>query len=231
MESPKLSVIVVSLNTPAVLSRCLGALTGSAPAGSRVEIVAVGDWPVEDDSFAQVRAAFRTVTWIDAPGSTVPQRRSLGIERTQGEIVALLEDDCVAADGWCRSVLRAHESPAVAIGGAIAPGNCAKSLDWAVYFCEYSRFMPPFAGPVDALPGNNVSYKRAALIELDPSGSAKGFYETFFHWKLQESGRSLLADPALAVTNVNSWGYVHVLGVPFHHGRSFAGLRVDGRRR
>ena len=108
-------MIVVALNGPAVLHRCLAALVGQAPAESGVEIMVVGDWRAYPEALAAVRGAFETVRWIDADGSTVPQRRSLGLGRARGDIVALLEDDCLVGDDWCRAVLQAHASPEPAI--------------------------------------------------------------------------------------------------------------------
>jgi hypothetical protein len=125
---------------------------------------------------------------------------------------------------------RRAPKPDVAIGGAIEPGCYERRLDWAVYFCEYSRYMMPFSGSVARLPGNNVSYKREILSRFaETEWPSEGFHESDFHRKLRAAGISLLADPALAVQNVNSWRARQVLGVPFHHGRAFAGRRLRGR--
>lgn len=227
----RLNVIVVSLNGPRLLRRCLEALMLDARETQGVEVAVVGDREEEPRAFVSLREAFPDARWISAPpGATVPAKRWLGIANTQEEIVALLEDDCVVPVGWCRALRVAHGEPDVAVGGAIEPGRYRRELDWAVYFCEYSRFMLPFAGRVATLPGNNVSYKRAILSQFSQDGwSTEGFYEGDFHRKLRTAGIRLLADPSLAVQNVNSWGGRHVLGVPFHHGRAFAGRRLRGR--
>jgi hypothetical protein len=196
-----------------------------------VSVAVVGDWDSEPGAFVSLREAFPSARWIPAPpGATVPAKRWLGIASTGEDVFALLEDDCVVPAGWCRALRAAHLSPEVAIGGAIEPGGYRKGLDWAVYFCEYSRYMMPFSGHVAALPGNNVSYKRAFLTRFDHEEWAReGFYEGDFHRRLRAAGLSLLADPSLAVENVNSWGAAQVLRVPFHHGRAFAGRRLRRR--
>lgn len=196
-----------------------------------VEVAVVGDWKGEPGDFVSLRKAFPAARWITAPrGATVPAKRWLGIASTNDEIVALLEDDCVVPPGWCRALRACHDSPDVAIGGAIEPGRYETGLDWAVYFCEYARYLVPFAGRVETLPGNNVSYKRAILARFDQKEwPTEGFREDVFHRKLRTAGISLLAEPSLAVTNTNSWAPAQVLGVPFHHGRAFAGMRLRGR--
>jgi hypothetical protein len=196
-----------------------------------VDVAVVGDWNSDRGALVSLREAFPEARWIAAPASaTVPAKRWLGIASTSEDVVALLEDDCVVRPGWCRALRAAHGSQDVAIGGAIEPSSYERRLDWAVYFCEYSRFMMPFAGRVTSLPGNNVSYKREALTRFgEAEWPAEGFYEGDFHRRLRAEGLSLLADPALAVENVNSWRAAQVLGVPFHHGRAFAGRRLRGR--
>lgn len=221
---PKLSIIVVCLNSMQVLKKTLDALAPQV-IPDEVEALVVGRWGDRPDS-AALRARYRDLTWIAAPSeSTVPQLRTLGMRRCSGDIVALLEDDCVITDAWCRAVLRAHEAPFPAIGGAIAPGAKYSLLDWAIYFCEYGRFMPPLSGVVSALPGNNVSYKRAILCNSDEDA---GFQDVFFHWRLQQSKIDLIAEPGLVVSNVNHWSLRHVTAVPFHHGRAFAAKRSTG---
>jgi hypothetical protein len=219
---PKLSVIVVCLNNARVLERCLAALRTQSKS-SDVEVLAVGRW-IDESDHTKLRERFSQVHWIDAPKEdTVPLMRTRGIAASHGAIIALLEDDCVVADGWCQGIIDAHQANPDAIGGAIEPGDDYKNIDWAVYFCEYARFMAPFAGAVSALPGNNVSYKRAVVSDLINSD---GLYDVFFHWQLQQSGKILVADPRLIVYNANHWSLAHVTSSPFHHGRAFAGMRA-----
>jgi hypothetical protein len=195
-----------------------------------IEIVAVGNWAAEEQPGASpedfgVRQRLPGIRFLPVSAhTTVPQMRTLGILHSQGEIVALLEDDCVVADDWCLAVLRAHEGSDPVIGGSILPGGYRRLLDWAVYFCEYARFMPPFSGARDALPGNHVTYKRTALPPLE---SSQGFYEVFFHTDLLKSGAKLIADPTLMVKNINHWSSRHITRTPFHHGRAFAGMRAQ----
>lgn len=142
--------------------------------------------------------------------------------------MALIEDDCLVADGWCDAILGAHGSAAGAIGGPIEPGPYRTSLDWAIYFCEYARFMRPFAGRVDVLPGNNISYAKSALGKLDEEVEGeRGFYETFANQRLLDAGDTLMAVPEAAVSNINSWPAAHLTAVPFHHGRGYAALRCE----
>lgn len=228
MANSRLSVIVVCLNSSDVRVVCLDALEAQANLSS-TEILAVGHWGKEekypgfDHGSLSPRERFPNVRWLSVSDeTTVPQMRTCAIQQSRGDIVALLEDDCVVLDGWLSKVVQVHAGDRLIIGGAIAPGKYRRLLDWAVYFCEYARFMPPFSGAQNALPGNHVAYKKSVLSVVK---SGEGFYEVFFHDAWQRSGGQLIADPELVVKNVNHWSFRHITNVPFHHGRAFAGMR------
>ena len=221
----RLSIIVVSFSSPSILERCLAALVAQAEP-VRADVVVVSR-PMPDE---QLRGRFPGVHWISAPPeATVPRMRSIGIGASRGDVVALLEDDCLVADGWCAALLSAHEGPWAAVGGPIEPGDYHRALDWGVYFCEYGRFMMPFGGDVAVLPGNNISYKRSALDALATKAGDVGFYETFANARLQQSGHTLKAAPVMSVRHINSWSREWLTGLPYHHGRGYAGLRLAGR--
>jgi len=219
----------VSFNRLDVLTQCLDALTAQA-AGLDVEVIVVRDAGHQDTS--DVKSRFSHVRWIDPPArATVPEMRQLGMRACQGDIVALLEDDCVVDPAWCLAVIEAHASDDAAIGGAVEPGRYGRALDWAVYFCEYGRFMLPLRPQANialALAGDHVTYKRAALHET-LSDLADGFIDMFVHTSWANARVPMRTEETLVVRNVNSWSLRHVTMVPYHHGRAFAGERFSGR--
>jgi hypothetical protein len=239
---PALSVVIVSYSPAPSLHLCLTALDGQRHRLG-IEVLVIRGEPLPDEVEEALAARFPDVRMIAAPAkSTVPWMRAMGILDSRGEVVALLEDDCIPDPGWLSALAAAHAGPEAAVGGCIAPGRYGRALDWAVYFTEYGRFMPPLTpGRAGALPGTNVAYKRSALGSLaeawqrssaDVRGS--GLYEAFLHQELLRTGAGLKADPRLLVTNVSSWETSRALRSRFHHGRGFAGLRVaagpPGRR-
>jgi hypothetical protein len=81
--------------------------------------------------------------------------------------------------------------------------------------------------PTPDLPGNNVSYKRAALDALPLS---EGFYDVFVHRRWSAEGRGLRADATIVIRQANFRTWHHVTAMPFHHGRGFAGSRFPGAK-
>lgn len=224
-----LSVVVVSFNPLPQLARCLGSLSAQRDYPP-TEVLVVGNWSDKEPAqLAALRHAFPQVTWIDGMGGTIPRLRSLGVEASGGDVVALLEDDCVVDGDFGLAVLRAHTTPHVAVGGAVEPGGYRRAVDWAAYLCDYSQYMLPFAGgDTTVLPGNNVSYKRAIVGEVLALGGANGLQEAFVHAALGRSGRPMKSDPRIVVRNEHSWAMADVSAVPFQHGRAFGGQRARG---
>ena len=71
-----LSIVIVSLNSAALLERCLAALDEQAER-SVAEVLVVRDPTTSGEVGRRLRRRFPRVRWLDAPpGSTVPAMRS-----------------------------------------------------------------------------------------------------------------------------------------------------------
>ncbi len=227
---PRLSVVIASSNDASMLDQCIKALAPHVVSGE-VELIVVR---AADRSAGLGRHALLTETtalhWIDAPArSTVPRLKGLGIAASRAERIALLEDDSVVAAGWCHQAMSTPESTA-AVGGAVEPGPYRRALDWAVYFCEFGRFMLPVPTMPNApLPGNNVVYSRWAIAAL-PATARHDLRDAFVHAAWQRDAVPTAVNGSLVVHNINTWSMAYVTSAPFHHGRAYAGERFGGRR-
>lgn len=230
LEPPAMSVVVVSFNrTMQLLEECLRALEDQ-PIAKRMEIIVVryGREDRENSERAVPLAdRFPDVICVEASEGTIPHMRRLGVAQSRGSVVALIEDDCIVNADWAAAILRAHASPYAAVGGAVEPSAYRSAIDWAAFFCDYSRFMLPFdRGETWVLPGNNVSYKRAVVPELLAITEHDGLQEAFVHRRWHEDGKSMLADPQIVVRNEHRWRVADVVATPFFHGRAFGGQRA-----
>ena len=160
------------------------------------------------------------------PATTVPVLRAEGIRRSTGDVVALAEDHCTFAVDWASAVMKIHGLPHAVIGGAVENGAAQSALGWAVYFYDYGRYMLPLtAGPAAALSGNNVSYKRAALLEVEGS-FREGLYEPFTHSELARRGHALYLSPEMVVYHQKQYRLGEAAAQAYHLARSFAAKRV-----
>lgn len=105
--------------------------------------------------------------------------------------------------------------------------GCDRLLNWAVYFCDYSRYqLPVSAGPVDYLSDVNVCYKRAAL-ESTRHLWRERYHETTVHWALQRAGETLYLSAEPVVDQIrDGLALGPLLRERFAWGRLFGYTRV-----
>jgi len=103
-----------------------------------------------------------------------------------------------------------------------------RTVDWAAFFCEYVKFMPPVPrGVVAEIAGNNSVYDRGVLERLGPE-ALEEVWESFLHDRMRALGVPFHSDPDLVVVHKKRFGYLYFLSQRYHYSRSFAGMRMKG---
>ena len=223
--APKLSIVIAAWNGEAMLRECLQSLKGQGETAD-IEIIVAANFGGEIRLACELE--FGNLTFLAQPAETsVPQLRSAGIAAARGEIVALAEDHCIFDAEWCAEIKKAHLLDHSVVGGSVENSEGQRALDWAVYFYDYGRYMPPnSAGEVASLSGNNVSYKRAALEDVRDL-FREGFFETFVHQELARRGHRLYLAPSAIVYHRKRYEFGAALVQCFHLARSFAARRTS----
>lgn len=219
----RLSVVVAAAHSLQGLEACLASLQGQVSNG--VEVIAVYNYG--EDVGHSLKRTFPFVILIALPpATTVPELRARGIQASTGEIVALLEDNVTVSPAWCRAVTEAYDVSHAIVGGPVERVGRHRAVDWAVYFYEYGKYMLPLAqGESETLAGNNVSYSRALLDDMQ-SEWRDGLFEAFLHEQLRAQGSTLYMAPQAVVYHTMRYGAGKVLKQCYHHGRHFAGRRT-----
>jgi glycosyl transferase family 2 len=223
---PVVSVVIASVSGLPAIAECLDALTRQE--GHVATEILVVDRCGEATRRA-LRGRFPSVQVVAAePGTSVPALRALGMARARGRMIAILEDHCNVERGWLQAIARQREAGALVVGGAVENGSVERTVDWAAFFCEYARFMPPVPrGVVREITGNNSVYDRGLLERLGPEARAE-VWESFLHDRMRVLGVPFQSDPDLVVIHKKSFGYLRFLAQRYHYSRSFAGMRLRG---
>lgn len=232
LMKPKLSIIIGSQNARSSISDCLKALE-SQRNGEEVEILVVDN--STDGTAAIVRKEFPHIKLVDSDQhKLMPQLWETGIQQSTGECVALTTSHFVPASNWIKEILKAHEDPYPAIGGAIENDKASGLVNWAIYFCRYSPYMLPFGEKtVEDFAGDNASYKRSALDRCREV-RRDGFWESFVHAEMRRQGLQLLITPSIVVYHQKSFALVGFMKQRFWHGRQFGSeraLKISGLKR
>ena len=208
-----LSVVVVPLVGGAALEACVAAL---AHAGAQwVLVVASGPCPPVPD-----------VTCIVArPGSSVADRRMIGLRAAATPLVAFLEDTCLPEPGWGAALRAAFAAPDVLVAGG--PVRIARSLPprlKALAIGEYARFAAAHdveATEIDALAGANFAVRRAAFARAP---MPHGLVDNLVFDEARRSGGRVVFHRLARVAYVAGPPQQTRLSARFHHGRIYGGL-------
>ncbi len=220
----RLSIVVVSIYSHQSLLRCLDSIL-ACENQDKIEIIVANS---SSDNFLPCLAIkYPRVRFIQFSENTgIPDLSAEGIAQASGEIIAFTDSSCLVDSDWVTSILKAHQSKSAVVGGGVEINGLTKAVDWAAYFCEYGEFMRPLkSGVVNALPGNNISFKRSALLIGNEFVKNK-FWKTFWCQRLQAEGVELISEPAMLVYYTKNFRLVPFLIRRFHHGRCFAGMRA-----
>jgi hypothetical protein len=234
----RLSVVVTIVDGGTALVRCLRALATQV---EPPEMQVIVPWDATVEGMVAVSREFPSFEFLamgDVPTSSSPKspaglhelfdrRRAAALAAATGEIVAMIEDRGVPRPDWARALVAAHERlPHAVVGGAIDNG-VDSAWAWAVYFCDFSRYQPPFeAGPRSYVSDVNIGYKRRALEQTADLWRQR-YHETTVHWALARVGEVLYLTPEFAVdehrTGLTTWP---LLQERFAWGRLFAYTRA-----
>jgi hypothetical protein len=225
MAEPELSIVVAASHAAHTLAKCLDAL-GPQIAAVSTEVLVVASTDVEA-RLAHERLPGACVLQA-AADALIPTLWGMGVSAARGRVLALTVATCVPDAQWVDAIVRAHTEYHTAVGGAIENAPVASLLDWAQYFVLYTPFMLPFEpGPLE-VPGENGTYKRAALAEQMNWIRAHGFWASEINARLREEKRSLWGDPRLVVYHQPSCSLLGFARQRFAHGR-LAGCRRAAR--
>ncbi|NNM20034.1 MAG: hypothetical protein HKO55_02005 [Gammaproteobacteria bacterium] len=233
-----ISVVIVSLVGGDALGGLLGSLKPAAD-----ECLVLLD---EGNNVSQLREQFPAVQFVSRQDLSVPMARKRGAHLASGDIVALLEDTSLPAPGWRDAVVAAFSRPGVvAAGGPVLLAARLGARFLALGSAEYGRFHPDRISrlvdepegsetipegllPVTRLPGNNIAYRRAPLMEM-LSQNESGLIEGEVNEALMARGFNLYIEPAMVVTYGMADEHGARLRTRFNHGRLFAGNRIAGQ--
>jgi len=181
---PALSIVVASFCGDESLRRCLGSL--EAQRGD-AEVIVVG--ALEPAGANRLAASFPWMTVYLAPqGSSVFRLRSLGVARSRGSVIVLLEDHCSVTRGWLEAFVAARADAQRHLGGPVAAGPVGSIRAFSLFLMEYGALMPPLAETHgDAVLAVNAAYAREPLLACRDVWE-HAFYDNEVRDSLREAG-------------------------------------------
>lgn len=168
-QAPLVSVVVMTFNRPEALHRCLASLTTQSLSRQSQEVVVVdvSTSPV-DQVLEPFRQQLRLIHHPTANGG-VAANRNVGAELASGEVLAFLDDDCVASPTWLAElVATVQDDPSVLVGAPTvhpAPETVSAAAGQVITELVDGFFNPPGQEP-SFLPGLNFALNRRRYLSL-----------------------------------------------------------------
>jgi glycosyltransferase involved in cell wall biosynthesis len=227
-RKPALSVVIASYNSERTIHRCLSSLQ-SQETDEDFEIIVVDS--STDHTAEIVEAEFPEARLVRfSERRFCGDARNVGLSLAKGDIIALTDADCTVTVTWVDEILTAHQSPHLAVGGAIANAEPSGLVSWAAYFCEFSRWMPGSSPRwLDDIAGANVAYKKKAFEAYGCFIAGTYCSDTDFHWRLGRDGHRLLFLPQIRVSHHSIPTLGRFVRHEFEHGACFARVRTHGQ--
>jgi GT2 family glycosyltransferase len=167
---PSASVIVVTLNRPEDVRRCLASFHDTLPDHCEAIVVDAS----ADDKTAAVVCEFPRARYLHSSVRNRCVQRNLGIQASNREVVAFLDDDCIAQPGWLTELLRGYTDPFIlSVVGAIQEEGLEQfPTDQAPVLTAHGLTQPitnwpcPTTREVLNGQGGNMSFRRVAILEI-----------------------------------------------------------------
>ncbi|MDP9173941.1 MAG: glycosyltransferase [Planctomycetota bacterium] len=211
------SVIIVTLNRPDCVRRCLNCLLEQQPAADQLIVVDAS----ADDLTEKVTAEFPGVIYLrNVKGyGRMTASRNIGLKQASGELIAFVDDDAFARPGWLKNLLASYADPKVgAVGGRACNGVAGEE---AVGVNEIGQLRrngtltgnfgadPKRIIEVDHVMGCNMSYRRAVIAQLggfreDYPGISGVREDSDMCVRVKKLGLGVLFNPAAIVDHIGA---------------------------
>ncbi len=225
MSVASASVVVVTLERPNHVGRCIEHLLGQTTAPSEIIVI---DSSVGNDTEHLVLERFPSVTFrrTAAGRGATAAARNLGFGLASGEVVAFVDDDAYAEPDWLEHLLSPYEDPEVGgVGGRQIrhqPGELTEGVDAIGRLQPDGTITGNFAADpgrtvgVDHLLGANMSFRRKVIEEI--GGIRDGYFGTCLREETDLCLRVANADYRLVFTPD---AVVEHVAAPYPKGRRF----------
>jgi GT2 family glycosyltransferase len=149
--SPRMSVVICSLNGADGVARCLRAL-GAQSIRPALELIVVDDGST--DATSQVAGALGATVIRHGFNRGIAAARNTGVTAASAEVVAFLDDDCEPCPSWAETLLASYDRDIIAVGGAVIPNRGTGLV--LEYLARHNPILPQ---ELELASSNNIVYR------------------------------------------------------------------------
>lgn len=212
-----LTVIVVTLNRPTCVHRCLTCLSAQTTRAQQIIVVDASG----DDLTRKVVAEFGEMLYLrnESGWGRMTVSRNIGLRSATGDIIAFVDDDAFPEPQWAEKLLETYgtDGRVGAVGGRVLNNGSAEDAPAS----EIGRLKPNgvlsgrFAADpgtiveVDHVMGCNMSFRRSVIAELggfrtDYGGISGVLEDSDMCLRVRRQGYHILFNPEACVNHIGA---------------------------
>jgi glycosyltransferase involved in cell wall biosynthesis len=202
---PEISVVIPSYNQPATVQRCIHSLLEQEFSGTYEIIIADSSDTARQQELATFCEPLERVQLIKLSKQTYPgAARNVGIKAATGEIIALIDSDCVARPNWLTNIQR-HCEPNTILTGVIENGTPDSAYGTCSFLVEFNHFLD-FRGerrPVHAAATCNFACHKTVFEQVGYFTDDRAFEDMLFCRKFTEQGGAIYRYHDIRIAHLN----------------------------
>jgi GT2 family glycosyltransferase len=214
---PELTVVISTRNRPDLLRGCLESLAGVVTRREVEAVVVDQSDPDRQLGLAEVATLTRhgpvRVRYMPSETVGAARGRNLGIRAARAPIVAVTDDDCRVTPEWVDALCKRFDADPdlVMLCGRVLPDGAPdpRTRAASVHTAERSIAFRPGRDPGDLGSGNNVAYRRSALLamrgydeHLGPGTAVPAGEDAELFYRLVRTGAKARYEPGPVVYHV-----------------------------
>lgn len=232
----EISIIVPTYKRPKDLKECLESFCLQNYPVDKFEVVIVDDSPDKSgfDIYTQLKDGCLNLKYFNQMHKGPAAARNLGVKKSQADIVAFVDDDCVADKNWLTRILQTHKlNPDIlAVGGlTLLPNNKVTILvSQFLSSCSIETFVNS-KKEVIFFPTCNVSFKKSIFnkYKFNEKFLLPGGEDLEFFWRLVKAGYKFKQDEKTVVTHYRKVTLISFIKQAYIYGRgNFLVQRIHG---
>jgi len=165
---PTVSIIVPVYNGSGTITACLKSLLQQDYPADHYEILVVENGSTDNTS--EVVSQFSSVRLLHSPQRGPGPARNYGIARSQADVIAFTDADCIAAPNWLSELIRGYANPDIGgVGGKIEAYDHPDLTLIERFSSEHSPLINFLSGESEFLPHlytANASFMRELLNQV-----------------------------------------------------------------
>ena len=221
-----ISVVVPTFNRRELLGKCLESLFSQDYDHKRIEIIVVDDGSTDRTPVFLERLAEKKegLIWKRQKGQGPAAARNKGVKVAKAQIIAFLDDDCVADENWISLMVEAHKKhpQAAAVGGETLILN-KKGCVGVSQFLSTCSIETDVCGQKEVVffPTCNVSLKRRVFNQVlfNEGFPFPGGEDLEFFWSLFKQGHKFIWDRSIKVIHHRDGTFRSFLKQSYLYGR------------